>query len=169
MSESTAALVAVMTQPDTLASPERALDPVRPAAAQPDADVPYPASLGRRFGNSIIDGFALGGVVVALSSAGLAEPLAPLAGGWGIEILMYLLVYVLPEALWGRTLGKLCTGTKVINANGGKASVGQVLARTAIRLVPFDAISFLWGDATGWHDSWSKTQVVPLVEPYSDV
>jgi uncharacterized RDD family membrane protein YckC len=142
--------------------------------AHESVDEPFPASLGRRFGNYAIDG-----ILVAVVAFGLAFALISTANGdlfevfagmnLGIQIAAYVLVYVLPEALLGRTLGKLCTGTKVVNLQGGKPSFGQVLARTAIRFVPFEPFSFLWGDATGWHDTWSKTRVVPVVEPYSDV
>ncbi|CAN0592803.1 unnamed protein product, partial [Laminaria digitata] len=38
----------------------------------------------------------------------------------------------------------------------------RLLGRTAARFVPFEAFSFLGGDATGWHDRWSNTRVVRL-------
>jgi hypothetical protein len=98
-------------------------------------------------------------------------PLESFALGFDLftQFAAYAIVYVLPEAACGRTLGKLCTGTKVVDLRGGKPSFGQVLARTAIRLVPFDAFSFLWGEPVGWHDSWSKTRVVLVNDPYADV
>jgi len=74
----------------------------RPTVMEHDDDLPYPASLGRRFANAIIDGFS-------------------------------------------------------------------VLARTAIRCIPFEPFSFLGSDPEGWHDNWSKTRVVPVHNPYSDI
>ena len=137
----------------------------------PVDDTPFPATLGRRFGNLVIDGTVLGVVVGGLFSALTSAGFEPdgFVLEWGPEILGYLLTYVVPEAVLGRTVGKFATGTKVVNLRGGKASLGQVLGRTLIRLVPFDALSFIWGDSTGWHDQWSRTLVVPLLEPYSDV
>lgn len=134
-------------------------------------DTPFPASLGRRFANNFIDGIALAavfGTVGWLSMQndgfrGLAESM-----GLGLQVLGYLVVYVLPEALFGRTLGKLVTRTKVVTRTGGKPTFSQVLIRTVVRWVPFEPLSFLWGDNTGWHDDWSKTLVVPLIEPYSE-
>jgi uncharacterized RDD family membrane protein YckC len=134
------------------------------------ADLPYPASLGRRFGNYVIDLVLVVAVMAAIGVAMVAididlfETSGPL-----LQVAAYAVVYVLPEAAFGRTLGKFCTGTKVVNLQGGKPSFGQVIARTGIRFVPFEPFSFLWGDATGWHDTWSKTRVVPVREPYADI
>lgn len=137
-------------------------------------DVPYPASAGRRFGNYAIDGILVAVVAVATASMRAAagpDFLHSFAVGFDLftQIGAYAIVYLLPEALFGRTFGKLCTGTKVVDLNGNKPSFGQALARTAIRFVPFEPFSFLWGEPVGWHDSWSKTRVVLVKEPYSDV
>lgn len=135
-------------------------------------DTPFPASLGRRFANHFIDGLAL------VAFFGAVEWLSMQSGGFrsvansiglGLSVLGWAVVYVLPEALFGRTLGKLVTQTKVVTRTGGKPTISQVLIRTVVRWIPFEPLSFLWGDNTGWHDDWSKTLVVPLIEPYSDV
>jgi uncharacterized RDD family membrane protein YckC len=68
--------------------------------------------------------------------------------------------YGLSESLTGRTLGKLATGTRVVNNKGITPSVNEILLRTLCRFVPFDALSF-FGDS-GWHDDWSKTKVVSI-------
>ena len=45
------------------------------------------------------------------------------------------LVYYLPlEGLTGRTLGKLVTGTRVVNADGMKPTFNQILGRTFSRM-----------------------------------
>ncbi|MCC9609039.1 RDD family protein [Blastopirellula sp. JC732] len=69
--------------------------------------------------------------------------------------------YFLMEGLFGRTLGKLASGTKVVNEQGFPPSWGQVLGRTACRFIPFEPFSF-FGDAPprGWHDKIPKTYVV---------
>jgi uncharacterized RDD family membrane protein YckC len=134
------------------------------------ADLPYPASLGRRFGNYVIDLILVVVVAAAMGGAMAVIDIELLErSGLLLQVAAYAVVYVLPEAAFGRTFGKLCTGTKVIDLRGGKPSFGQVIGRTAIRFVPFDPFSFVWGDASGWHDTWSKTRVVPVREPYADI
>ena len=64
------------------------------------------------------------------------------------------------ESLSGRTLGKLITGTIVVNENGKKPDFGTVFKRSLCRLIPFNAISFLFNPGLGWHDSISDTYVV---------
>ncbi len=67
--------------------------------------------------------------------------------------------YLLCEATTGRTLGKLVSGTKVVSERGGVPTFGQIAARTAARLVPFEPLSFIFSNS-GWHDRWSATRVV---------
>ncbi len=68
--------------------------------------------------------------------------------------------YIFFESLTGRTLGKLVTGTKVVNENGLRASFGQILGRSFSRLIPFEVFSFLGEKGRGWHDSLPRTYVV---------
>lgn len=77
--------------------------------------------------------------------------------------LVALLYYVPSEVLFGVTLGKLVTGTRVVTETGETPSLNQVLGRTVTRFVPFEMLSFLGGKGrpVGWHDSWSSTRVVP--------
>ncbi|HEY8574096.1 RDD family protein [Phenylobacterium sp.] len=39
------------------------------------------------------------------------------------------------EGLWGRTLGKLITGTVVVDASGAKPNFGAIIVRTLTRLI----------------------------------
>jgi uncharacterized RDD family membrane protein YckC len=71
-----------------------------------------------------------------------------------------LIYYLSMEMSLGRTVGKMVTGTKVVNEDGNTASAGQILGRTFCRFVPFEAFSFLGEEVRGWHDSWSNTYVV---------
>lgn len=78
-----------------------------------------------------------------------------------VSILISLGYYLLLESLFGRTLGKLVTGTVVINENGLKPDFQTIFKRTLCRCIPFDALSFLGSSRTGgWHDSISNTFVV---------
>jgi uncharacterized RDD family membrane protein YckC len=45
------------------------------------------------------------------------------------------LYYVVLESVWGRTVGKLATGIRVVTATGDRAGFGRILGRTAFRLV----------------------------------
>jgi uncharacterized RDD family membrane protein YckC len=79
-----------------------------------------------------------------------------------ILCLIPFLYYVPQEALSGRTLGKLITGTKAISEDGTELSFGQALGRTLCRFIPFEAFSFFGGKGRprGWHDSIPKTKVI---------
>lgn len=74
----------------------------------------------------------------------------------GIVVLYYWLL----EGLFGRTIGKLFTNTKVVASDGSRANASSILGRTLIRLIPFEVFSFLGTSDSGWHDRWSKTAVV---------
>lgn len=69
-----------------------------------------------------------------------------------------LFMYFTEVITKGRSLGKLITGTMVVNENGGLPTGNDLLKRNFSRIVPFDALSFL--GSNGWHDSWSDTKVV---------
>ena len=68
--------------------------------------------------------------------------------------------YLALEWLFGRSFGKLITGTIVVNENGLKPGFKSILIRTLCRLIPFDGLSFLGKSGKIWHDSLSKTYVV---------
>ena len=127
-----------------------------------------PASRGRRFLNFLIDyfGFILFSMVVG-ALVGFAYPPAIYAlqdagtlVNYVVGIPLMTLYYVSQEALFGRTLGKLVTGTRVVSAVGGTATFAQLLGRTFARFIPFEPFSFFGSDAVGWHDSLSNTRVI---------
>ena len=81
-----------------------------------------------------------------------------------IGLFISLLYYVPQELIFGRTLGKLVTGTKVVGLEDNPPTAGEVLLRTLIRIISIEWISFVF-DKTGmggWHDKWSKTKVVQI-------
>jgi len=71
-----------------------------------------------------------------------------------------LVIYIIFEAVTGKTLGKHITGTKVVNEYGDRPSFGQVLGRSFARLIPLEALSFFGTPTRGWHDSLTGTYVV---------
>lgn len=74
------------------------------------------------------------------------------------SLLYAIYMFLIEFASKGRSLGKLITGTMVVNENGGLPTSQDFLKRNFSRIVPFDAFSFL--GAKGWHDTWSDTKVV---------
>lgn len=132
------------------------------------------ASQNRRLVNFIVDYImiqivaAFGGAAVgffyAAANGGQISPAEigqlQIMGGL-IGIVLSLLYYILPEAIMGITIGKLITGTRVIREDGNDPTFGQLIGRTLARMIPFEPLSFLFGDKTvGWHDSLSGTRVV---------
>jgi len=125
-----------------------------------------PAGRGRRFANYLIDTVAQVLLVAVLSAVSVViwgesslawmETTPDIVFGLG----MMFLYYVPMEGLTGRTIGKFITRTVVVDEEGQRPSLGQVLGRTLARIVPFEAFSFFSSDARGWHDSWPRTYVV---------
>lgn len=124
------------------------------------------ASSGLRFANLLIDyvvqmavGFIIG---LGLGGLGFGEVFLSLGvlGEYGLGIGILIFYYTMMEGFWGVSLGKLITGTKVINRDGSKISFKAAFIRTLCRIIPFEAFSFLRQRGSGWHDVLSKTMVV---------
>lgn len=125
-----------------------------------------PAGQGARFLNFLIDylaqyavAFAFGIVVVVIGGEDGAvwlESIPDLV--FGLPILLGY--YIVLESISSRTLGKIITGTKVVNEDGGKPTFGQILGRSFCRIIPFEAFSFFGTPPIGWHDRIPKTRVV---------
>jgi len=149
-----------MSQSIPYAAPAALLEPVSKSEF---------ASQNLRFVNLLLDslgvlGFAFG---VALLAQIVDESFVERAsdGFWALMILVY---YAGFEASLGRTPAKFLTGTRVVAADGGCATLGQTLVRSVVRMVPFEPLSFLFsgGQApVGWHDRWSGTRVVSTRRP----
>lgn len=129
-----------------------------------------PAGKGRRFANVLIDSFAYFGLQVGFLFLMVltqgpqylqrAQHMSVLES-YLTSMLILLFYYVLTERLFGCTLGKLITGTRVVDENGDRPGTVQIVLRTLIRFVPFEAFSVAFSsDGRGWHDRWSQTCVV---------
>jgi uncharacterized RDD family membrane protein YckC len=132
-------------------------EPVATAPASGDHVV---ASKGQRFANALIDQTVIFFVSLLLGLALADDDLA-------FSIVSYFLMfgyYVAFEATIGSTPGKLITKTKVVSVSGGPPSFSQILGRSLVRFVPFDALSYLGRTDSGWHDRWSSTRVVRVGE-----
>lgn len=78
-----------------------------------------------------------------------------------IMTLFLTLYYILLEgALEGKSLGKYFTKTRVVNMDGDPPQFSTIVKRSILRLVPFEAFSFLGNRNDGWHDRWSDTIVI---------
>lgn len=87
----------------------------------------------------------------------------------GLFIVVYfgtfILYYAIFEKVFGQTVGKMITGTKVVTTSGQKPSFRDTLQRAACRLIPFEPFSFFQERAIGWHDSIPNTRVVEKAYP----
>jgi uncharacterized RDD family membrane protein YckC len=129
------------------------------------------ASSGQRFLNYILDFIFVTiifvmiclfiGVLIGLFGLdGLREAMDGMGdSGWNLVLItIYLSYFFITEGIFGRSIGKLITGTVLVDENGEKPDFGTVVKRSFSRLIPFDNFSFL--GSRGWHDSISDTYVV---------
>ena len=118
-----------------------------------------PAGVLKRLLNYVLDDFFR--KIIALIPIGIGIAIhSNVLIGFGIFI--FLIYHIVCESIWQKTLGKLITGTKVIGFNGNKPGFWRIVGRSLSRAIPFEQLSFLFGGyPIGWHDSISKTLVVP--------
>lgn len=77
-----------------------------------------------------------------------------------LNLATVLVYFVFFESVFGRTPGKFLTGSVVVDSEFERPSLTRILGRTLSRFVPFEGLTFLGRDASGWHDRWSGTRVV---------
>ncbi|MGH8079568.1 MAG: RDD family protein [Lysobacter sp.] len=133
------------------------------------------ASRAQRLTNLLIDSLAcsalvFGGLTVyaAYDPAALQilqpEPNSPWNPTLSLLLLAAQFAYYVPmEGIFGVTLGKLLTNTRVVDEEGRPPSWGQVLGRTALRQIPMEPITIFFTGAeraATWHDRFPKTLVV---------
>ena len=59
--------------------------------------------------------------------------------------------------MWGKSIGKFATQTRVIDEYGNKPQLNKIISRSFLRLIPFEAFSCMGENSRGWHDKWSDT------------
>ncbi|MDD3741206.1 MAG: RDD family protein [Bacteroidales bacterium] len=69
--------------------------------------------------------------------------------------------YVIFEYFTGKTIGKFITKTTVLTDGGQKPSLKSIVVRTLCRFIPFEVLSCVNERAHGWHNTLSKTIVLP--------
>lgn len=140
-------------------------------------DIPYrlvQAGSGKRFANYFVDiisfyivFFIIAFIVLSLNPA-LADRIPDDDAGFNlvdrlVTLLLYGMYMGIVEALFrGRSIGKLITGTKVVNHDGSAISPQTALVRGLVRAVPFNAFSALGMPCYPWHDKWTKSYVVDI-------
>lgn len=72
-------------------------------------------------------------------------------------LISYIMYCFFSEVIFRQTMGKIVTGSCVVS-DGPPLTIGRIFGRTMARLIPFDAVAFLFG--AKWHDSASATSVV---------
>ena len=70
-----------------------------------------------------------------------------------------IVYYSFFESITARSIGKYVTNTIVVMEDGTKPPTETILRRSLYRIVPLNALSFLWGDRI-WHDKYTDTYVV---------
>lgn len=118
---------------------------------------------GVRFGNYLLDILFFYVIVfligIALAVFGVQIPTDD-KGLQLVALLLLFLYYFIFEATMGKTPAKFITRCRVVNDKGRLPDVASIAGRSLSRFVPFDAFTFLGGDARGWHDRWSNTWVI---------
>lgn len=100
---------------------------------------------------------------------GFAQYTTVTAVGWPWLILLWLAYYIVPESLFGASLGKMFVGLCVVRVDGRPLSLGAIVVRNLLRIVDaLPAFYFIGGAAvlmTGYSqrvgDRWAGTTVVP--------
>ena len=78
--------------------------------------------------------------------------------------ILFFLYYFILEITFKQTLGKMITKTSVVKKNGSRANFLNILMRSTWRLIPFDAISYLFGTERGFHDRLSTTKLIKKID-----
>jgi uncharacterized RDD family membrane protein YckC len=121
-----------------------------PAATPAFSDAPN-AGLGKRFLNLLIDYMAFFAILIVFFIAlsvveemrGTSEIEAISSEGSDlVAAVCFIAYYTLCEGFFGRSFGKLLTGTKVVTLSGAPLTFRSALFRSLIRLVPFEPFSF---------------------------
>ena len=132
------------------------------------------ASTGLRFANFIIDTVVFYIVtfilffIIAFFAASMGEHFEIKdLGFYIISMVLYAVYYFMAESLFGTTIGKRITRTRIVTAKGTEPSTFDYFIRSISRLIPFEPFSFFGNLPIGWHDSISQTRIIgkKLVNP----
>jgi uncharacterized RDD family membrane protein YckC len=110
-------------------------------AAWGTAAVPTRAALarlarGRRFVALVLDIIVYSLVAIVINAVyGVAYYGSVSTVGWQALCLVWMAYYIVPEAVFGASLGKMFTGLCVVRADGGSLGVGSIVVRNLVRFI----------------------------------
>lgn len=114
----------------------------------------------KRLINFIIDKIILVALLLISFNIGIVTGYESLFKALGMFI-FFAGYYIGMEFMFGKTVGKYFTKSKVVNKDGSKIDLRTTIIRNLCRWIPFEPFSILLGyDAKAWHDLISKTRVV---------
>lgn len=118
-----------------------------------------------RFWNYIIDKFfifLISFIIIFIVNKGNLNDQSNELNDWAhtfILIAVSIIYYISLEYYFNKSIGKYFSNTIVVNLDGTKPNFETIIFRTLSRFIPFDALSFLFGD-TGFHDRFSDTKLI---------
>lgn len=78
-------------------------------------------------------------------------------------LLLNALYYFLFETLFGKSIGKFFTKTKIVSENDDPIKVKIILIRTFVRYIPFEPFTIFFDDDNySLHDKLSKTKLIQI-------
>ncbi|MEQ6902273.1 RDD family protein [Nocardioides sp. YIM 152588] len=159
--------------------PDHAHPAAPPAEFRPPAGYPPIATIGRRIGGFVLDmlfyGLISATYSLPLSLASEAESNLGVAAlldavSLGLDGVLFVLYFVVPTALRGVTLGKLCVGLRVVGEDGRVPGWGKAFGRQALlylMILPCDIPAIICAFTMrseprnrGWHDRAAGTVVI---------
>lgn len=131
------------------------------------------ASRGKRVANYLIDMAIFYilcicvGIIIAILNPGVIDSMDDSSGTNLLERLVGLILYgiymgLVEGVFKGRSLGKVITGTRVVNEDGTAITFGTAFKRGLCRIVPFHPFSALGTPCYPWHDEWTHTYVIDV-------
>jgi uncharacterized RDD family membrane protein YckC len=99
--------------------------------------------VGRRLVAVVIDVFVLGvvnGVIGLIFHAGMTNVNGVISynssgPGAALQIIIPIVYYIVMEAMWGATLGKMALGIRVVKLDGSPISWGESIIRNLLRII----------------------------------
>jgi uncharacterized RDD family membrane protein YckC len=130
------------------------------------------ADAGKRFANYILDiivyyilMFVIGMLYGLIFPEYVDENATYLTGSQLYDTLLSIFIYILYMSLveglfYGKSVGKLITGTRAVNLDGSRISIGTAFGRGFSRAVPFCPFSAFGTPCNPWQDDWTNTMVI---------
>jgi len=136
----------------------------------------YLATKGDRFLNLIIDRivilaiYVIVGVFLFRRSDLQSDRTYSMIGIYYFNLFFFVIVYYsVMEAVWGKSVGKMLTKTKIVTTSGKRPELISILGRSLCRYIPLEPFSVLFSDLPqGWHDSIPRILVVDDRYPTED-